>query len=216
MSDLPVVSDLKSDTPFYKDLQSAPNNLPTQLSPNIQHATINSFKDADWIGECGLDKVCNVPWERQMAVFRWQLSLAEKLKKPVVVHCVRAYNDLIDLRKLFYSTPWVVHGFQGSLQLAHQLYRAGIAVSFGAALLDPHRVKLHEMFRQLDLPYLLETDDSSCGIEAVYQAAAVIKNSSISAIATSVSATYLSLISSSSNISLYESTPESPARAKSH
>ena len=51
--------------------------------------------EVDAIGEIGLDYACDVPRETQMEVFRAQLAIAERFKRPVVLHCVRAFEDII-------------------------------------------------------------------------------------------------------------------------
>ena len=132
--------------------------------------------DVDLIGECGLDRCCATPWDLQQEAFIWHLQLAERLRKPVVVHCVRAYNELVDLRRQGrWEMPWVVHGFVGSPQLALLLQQWGIGVSFGAAITDPRRTKPRESLRTLGLGnFFLETDTSPVGIGAVYSAAAAI------------------------------------------
>ena len=68
--------------------------------------------------------------------------------------------------------PWMVHGFVGSEQLAEQLIRANICISFGSAILDPHREKVRESLRFVAAKYpqflFLETDESDSGIAAIY------------------------------------------------
>ena len=44
------------------------------------------------IGECGLDKRIAIPMELQQMVFEKQLLLAQKCNKPVVLHCVAAFE----------------------------------------------------------------------------------------------------------------------------
>ena len=153
-----------------------------------------AMAEAEWIGECGLDRVRSEAYERQVELFEWQLRLAEALRKPVVVHCVRAYDDLLGLRRRYSATPWVVHGFIGSLQLAAQLHRANIGVSFSAALLDPRRAKVRDTVAHLPYPFLLETDDAPCRIEELYQAAATLRGCSIAELADTIKA-YLSALS---------------------
>lgn len=130
------------------------------------------------IGECGLDTACTTPISLQRQAFVEQLSLSETLQKPVVVHCVRAFNELLLLRKQqVWSQPWVVHGFIGAPQLVLQLAQAGIHVSFGDALLDERHSKVIESLRSLwlrHLPFFLETDESASSINDIYRQAAAI------------------------------------------
>lgn len=65
------------------------------------------------IGECGLDKRIEIPLEQQITVFEKQLALAEKYKKPVVIHCVAAFQEVTAIKKkLKISVPMIIHGFQ--------------------------------------------------------------------------------------------------------
>ena len=117
--------------------------------------------------------------------------MAEQLHKPVVVHCVRAYNERIELRRQYASTPWVVHGYSGSPQLAMQLKDKGIYVSLGAALLDPARSKPRQTLLQLGADnILLETDTATCGIESVYQSAAQLLGISVDLLADKIARTH--------------------------
>lgn len=127
------------------------------------------------IGECGLDKCCNTPWAVQMEVFVSQIEIAEELGKPLVIHCVRAFNELMELRKTHKQTPWVVHGFTGSTELYNQLLKAEIEVSFGEAILDKRRTKVRETLSKADPDRIfLETDDSGADIKEIYHTAAEI------------------------------------------
>lgn len=166
-------------------------------SPDMLLANYGSeFKDAEIIGECGLDKL-HENLSRQQQVFEWQLIIAERMQKAVVVHCVRCFNELTCLRKRYNATPWVVHGFTGSLQLAHQLEHAGIGISFGAALLDGNKAKVKETFRNYDGPFLLETDTAECGIEVIYHAAAQLKGIGVTMLSDMVATNYNKLINNS-------------------
>lgn len=155
----------------------------------------HTFRAAELVGECGLDKACAATWERQIQLFEWQLRLAEEMWKPVVVHCVRAFNELVALRRQYKRLAMAVHGFIGSSEMADQLAREGIVLSFGAAILDPRRTKVRETLAQLPHPFLLETDTSDCGIEAVYQTAAEIRTTTTSALADTIKKTYTTFMS---------------------
>lgn len=93
------------------------------------------------IGECGLDTLRGGPLDRQLAILKWHIQLAETVKKPLTLHCVRAFHLLLALRKQQThqtaqanqtSTPrMVIHGFRGGPALASQLLSAGFELSFG-------------------------------------------------------------------------------------
>lgn len=119
------------------------------------------------IGEAGLDKLSPIPLERQIYYMERQIALSEHLGLPMVIHCVRAYNELIRLRRESRATQeWIVHGFRRKATIAEQLLRAGISLSFGEYF-DP---------QALGLAYLqgkayLESDESKIKIEDIWQQA---------------------------------------------
>lgn len=84
------------------------------------------------IGECGLDRMCDAPMEDQMRVFRRMVALSERVGKPLVLHVVKAFGQIMDLhRTMRPRQPWIVHGFRGKPELARQLVREGMYLSFG-------------------------------------------------------------------------------------
>lgn len=126
------------------------------------------------IGECGLDRRCDVPFDAQRAVFEQQIDLSEQHGLPLIVHCVRAFDDLIALRRRRRpSMPWVVHGFNRTADLAQRLTDAGLLLSFGGALLRPGSSARDALIRVPGDRWLLETDDDAdLRITDVYAAAA--------------------------------------------
>ncbi|SHG32298.1 TatD DNase family protein [Flavobacterium segetis] len=131
------------------------------------------------IGECGLDKRIEVPMELQQVVFERQLLLAQKGNKAVVIHCVAAFQEVIETKKrLNISVPMIIHGFSKNNQVAHQLISNGFYISFGKYLLL--NKDLEEVFKSIpDDKLFLETDNIEEGIEAVYHLAAKYKGISI-------------------------------------
>ena len=87
------------------------------------------------IGEVGLDKAHKETFKRQVEVFEEMIRLSETLRKPVIVHCVRAYSEIIEMRKKTKATmPWVIHGFNSSVETMRQLLRYDIYNSLGEIL----------------------------------------------------------------------------------
>lgn len=84
------------------------------------------------VGEAGLDRCTDVPLALQQEAFVRQARLAEQVGKPLIIHLVRAADELFRLHKLLHpSQPWIIHGFRGKPQQASQLLRAGFYFSFG-------------------------------------------------------------------------------------
>jgi len=128
------------------------------------------------IGECGLDKKIDVSIDNQKKVFIEQLKLAEKYNKPVILHCVGAYQEVIQLKKeQKIQVPLIIHGFaKSSLQLAQDLVNQNFYLSFGKHLLVSDG--LSNVFKSLPLNRcFLETDSMKNGtIKDIYKKAQAI------------------------------------------
>ncbi|PQJ82760.1 TatD family hydrolase [Polaribacter glomeratus] len=131
------------------------------------------------LGECGLDKLIAVDFELQREVFKKQIQISEKYKKPLIIHCVKAYQEIIEIKKEVKPTQvWILHGFNKNKQLAESFLKNGIILSFGSAIIK--NKKLQEVFLELPISsLLLETDASDIEIQEIYQKASEIKNSSL-------------------------------------
>lgn len=128
------------------------------------------------IGECGLDTLIDVDLRFQKEVFVRQIQLSEKYKKPLIIHCVKAHQEIIEFKKtLRPKQVWVLHGFNKSLQLAESCIKNELILSFGKAIINKN--KLAEVFKKLPLKtILLETDTDNVSIFEVYKIASEIKN----------------------------------------
>ncbi|MGM8363441.1 TatD family hydrolase [Flavobacterium sp. ARAG 55.4] len=127
------------------------------------------------IGECGLDKRSETPFEIQLEVLERQFILAEKHQKAIVIHCVHAFQELVELKKkLKLTVPVVIHGFSKKEQLAKQLLDNGFYLSFGKNLLQ--NPELESVFILTpDSRFFLETDMIEEGIQEIYALAAKYK-----------------------------------------
>ena len=127
------------------------------------------------IGETGIDRRCSTPVEIQKSLFRDHITLSEKLKKPLIIHCVKSASDIVSLFKQSnIQQNWLIHGFNGRTGAFDLLASQGFHFSFGAALmLSDSNSSKH--IKQLPLSRVfLETDDSDISIEEVYRAASEI------------------------------------------
>jgi TatD DNase family protein len=125
------------------------------------------------IGECGLDKITKVDFELQQDVFMAQIELANRIGKPLIVHCVKAFNELFNcLNQCDNKVPVIVHGFNNNENIARILVNEGMYFSFGKALLgyDSNAAKaLKNVGRK---HFFLETDDADISIKYIYRKAA--------------------------------------------
>jgi len=142
------------------------------------------------VGECGLDKRIDIPWELQVEVFEAQIQLAERFQKPLVIHCVGAYSELIALKKKHQiKVPVIIHGFSKNKQVAQELIKAGCYVSFGKYLL--RNPELKEVFLSVPInQFFLETDTIEEGIEEVYVLASKYHNLNIDALKNQINTTF--------------------------
>ena len=122
------------------------------------------------VGECGLDRSIEIDFDLQKRCLLHQAELAGELALPLVLHCVRAYPEMIALKKRIGSSiPWVVHGFRGNEQAARELLKHGFTLSLSAVWLR-HIDKLYDCI--ISSGFLLETDDGEEKIEELYPLAA--------------------------------------------
>jgi len=135
------------------------------------------------IGECGLDKRIEIPFELQVSVFEKQLLLAKECNKPVIIHCVAAFQEVIEMKKkLKISVPMIIHGFSKNSQVAESLIQNGFYLSFGKYLL--RNPELESVFKSIPNDrFFLETDTLDNGIEEIYNVAAKYKGINLSELA---------------------------------
>ena len=120
------------------------------------------FPQVKAIGECGLDHVVVTPCQAE--AFKAHVLLAEEVQKPLLIHCVKAVDELLAIkREMKPLQPWIFHGFRGKPQQAEQLLRAGFHLSFGEHF-NPQAVRLCPADR-----LCLETDESTLTIQEISQ-----------------------------------------------
>ena len=111
------------------------------------------------IGEIGLDyHWMEDPKDVQIAGFRKQMELAERVKKPVVIHTREALQDTLDVLKDYKNVGGILHCYPGSLEAAKpflDMYYLGI----GGTLTFKNNKKTKELVKELPLEKIvLETD----------------------------------------------------------
>lgn len=122
------------------------------------------------LGEAGLDKLCQTPFELQTEVFERHIRLSEELRLPLVIHCVKAAAEVIQLKQQYQpAMPWIIHGFRGKKDMALDYLRHGLYLSFGEHYSD-------EALASVPIDHLfLETDESELNIRFLYQRAAQVR-----------------------------------------
>ena len=150
--------------PWYIDY----NDPATTTSLFEKVRTYAQLQEVVAIGETGLDKLTAKSandYQLQKALFASHAHLAEEVAKPLIIHCVRAWDDILHIRQSTKPTiPWIIHGFKGKEPLARQLLDAGLYLSFG---LHYDKASLNVAWSRHHL--LAETDDSQANIRDIYR-----------------------------------------------
>ncbi len=112
------------------------------------------------IGECGLDYLKDINKDIQLHVFKFQLELADRYSLPIIIHSVKATEDVLFLLKQYPQTKGEIHGFSGSESQAQQLTNLGFYLGFGLQILNQKSTKIRQIVKNCPLEFILiETDD---------------------------------------------------------
>lgn len=126
------------------------------------------------IGECGLEKRGG-RWEGggeqiQKAKFERQVDLAQRVGKPLMIHCREAYDDLLEICKLRPSRSNLranIHFFAGDLEQAKAFLDLGFTLSFTGVITFPvkspdgdHGASTHDVIKNLPLNKIMAETDS--------------------------------------------------------
>ena len=138
----------------------------------VKEVSLNSNCGA--IGECGLDGLIDVDEKLQETVFEKHILWANDVKKPVIIHCVRKFSQLIRFSKIA-AVPLIVHGFNKKQSIADELVNSGFYLSFGRAVF--HNVSLQTVVKDFPVERMfLETDDADFDIAELYEKVSELKN----------------------------------------
>lgn len=114
------------------------------------------------IGEIGLDYTrTDVPREAQLAAFRGQLQVAVTAGLPVLIHCRRAFQDLLQVLREegVERVGGVMHAFSGSPEVAAGCIRLGLLIGVAGTVTYRNAVRPLAVVRGVPLDHLLlETD----------------------------------------------------------
>lgn len=147
----------------------------SELDINKQLEKVKSFVEDNRIiavGEIGLDRLKGSNLVTQTDIFKKQIEIAEKFGKPVVIHCVRCFSEIQQLRKqLKPKMTWAIHNFIGNAQIAKTLVQQGFYISFCIALAKNQKLCDALKVTPIDRIFF-ETDDFIDNVGDVYIAAA--------------------------------------------
>ena len=140
------------------EAQEAPEDYLEQIRRQAAHEKCVA------IGEIGLDYHYDFsPRDVQRRGLDEQLSLAEELNKPVIIHEREAVADCLDILRAHRGLPGVVHCFSGSWETAKELLDMGYYISFTGVITFKNarrpvevaeKMPLERMMIETDSPYM--------------------------------------------------------------
>jgi TatD DNase family protein len=162
----------------------------SEQEDNIQMQMMEEALEFDhvlFVGECGLDKLAPTGFDEQLRAFKAQAFMAEEYQKPLIIHCVKAWNEVVELHKKNKpSVPWIFHGYNGSVELTRQLLGKRFMFSFGQVLFRED-ARAIDSFKLLPLEKIfIETDEYEGIVETIYKRGAELKNISSEVLKTAV------------------------------
>ncbi|EEF38379.1 deoxyribonuclease, putative [Ricinus communis] len=154
-------------------LNKAPQLISTAFDTGIIRFAVNGVceiknfcrKIGIWLKKwIGLDKGSHgkkIDFVDQVEVFQQQLELAKELNRPVSVHCVRAYGDLLESMKSMGPFPAgvILHSYLGSAEMVPEFAKLGAYFSFSGFLMSMKVQKAKRVLKAVTSDrILLETD----------------------------------------------------------
>jgi TatD DNase family protein len=114
------------------------------------------------VGEVGLDYYWDKDHKKeQKEVFEKFIQLAEKIKKPIIVHSRKAEADTVELLSTTKLKSVVMHCFSGNFKLVKQIYDKGWSFSIPANIVKSHHfqkivsdINIAQLLTETDAPFL--------------------------------------------------------------
>lgn len=171
------------------DIEQIPPDFPYSIGIHPNDIDINTidvqlswmksmmFKNCFAIGECGLDSLVPIDQSIQEEVFLRQIKISNEVKKPIIIHCVRKFYEVISFKKKA-EQPMIIHGFNKKRQIAEDLLANNFYLSFGKAVL--YNLSLQNILKDTPLDKIfLETDNEDFNIEELYLKVSEIRDISL-------------------------------------
>lgn len=148
-------------------------NVDANLDQMRQVMTCNNLL---FIGECGLDRLKGPNLAFQTQAFEQQIYLAQTVSKPVLIHCVRTFYEIIAIKKqLNPSIPFIIHGFNQNQTILMELLKNDFYISIGVKTMNDSSNAVQAV-KKIPLDRLfLETDDIDFDIKTVYEKVAQLR-----------------------------------------
>ncbi|MDD0853234.1 TatD family hydrolase [Halobacteriovorax sp. GB3] len=146
------------------------------------------------LGETGIDLVKKNHLKEQEKIFEKHIQLANKIRKPLIIHCVRAQNLIIKYSKKYINhTPWVLHDFNANEQMISDMVKRDFYFSLGPTILK-ETSKIRQNIRLVPIDRIfIETDDSNYSIKHMYNEMASLLKIDVNALASEIEKNFLRL-----------------------
>ncbi|MGH1520189.1 TatD family hydrolase [Chryseobacterium sp. JK1] len=171
------------------DIERIPPDFPYSIGIHPKDIDVNNLKmQFNWmrsmmfqscfaIGECGLDSLVPIDPKIQEEVFLRQIEISNEVKRPMIIHCVRKFYEVISFKKKA-EQPMIIHGFNKKRQVAEDLLANNFYLSFGKPVL--YNLSLQDILKTTPLDKIfLETDNDDFNIEELYLKVSEIKEISV-------------------------------------
>ncbi|MCY1659672.1 TatD family hydrolase [Chryseobacterium sp. SL1] len=171
------------------DIEQIPTDIPYSIGIHPKDIDVNAVdRQFEWmknrvsenclaIGECGLDSFVETDQKIQEEVFLRQIRFANEVKKPIIIHCVRKFYEVISFKK-YTEQPMIIHGFNKKERIAEDLLKNNFYLSFGKAVL--YNLSLQNTLKITPLDKIfLETDNDDFSLEELYGKVSEIKGISL-------------------------------------
>lgn len=122
------------------------------------------------IGETGFDSKSLLSIEMQSKIFIKHVEISEKYNLPLIIHCVKYYNELIKIKsQIKPENIWILHGFNGKTDIAKKLVEQGFYFSLSENILKDIK-KADSLLEIIPTDTIFfETDDKDYNIETIYK-----------------------------------------------
>lgn len=163
---------------YYDGLDIQKNYFSVSIHPKdlVDVNTINweeisalaTHKNCIAIGETGLDKFVG-DIDAQTKLFIKHIELANKVNKPLIIHCVKAFEECFKiLKNQNLNSKVLFHGFNKNIELAKQILNKNYYLSLGSNYLKKYEENI-DFYRNIKFQNIfLETDNRMELIEDIY------------------------------------------------
>lgn len=113
------------------------------------------------LGEVGLDRQVQAPWQRQEEVFVQMIRLAREMNKPLLIHTRQSTGRTLEILEQEGASQvgGIFHAFSGSLETARHIIDMGFALGIGGVVTFSTARRLPQIVREVPAEALvLETD----------------------------------------------------------